>query len=155
VATGRESSELSAEWKRAYAEANVRVRALTEDVLVRPSFLAPSWHVYNGLCDDPPDIVVADDWRALGFAALRARQVGRSLTETAFIVYLHGPARVFAAAARKVPDTVARFGEEVAQRACVELADAVVSPSAWLVRWLRERDWSLPRPVHVIQNLLA
>jgi hypothetical protein len=52
-----------------------------------------------------------------------------------------------------VPDTVARFGEEVAQRACVELADAVVSPSEWLATWLREHRWPLHEPVRVIQNL--
>jgi Glycosyl transferases group 1 len=52
-----------------------------------------------------------------------------------------------------VPDTVARFGEEVAQRACFELADAVVSPSEWLAAWMREHRWPLREPVHVIRNL--
>ncbi len=100
---------------------------------------------HDALRSDPPDVVVADDWRALAYAALRSRQVGTSLAETAFVVYCHGPARVFAAAARKVPDTVARFGEEVAQRACVELADAVVSPSEWLVDVAARARWPLPR----------
>jgi glycosyltransferase involved in cell wall biosynthesis len=153
VAPGRDVKSPTPEWERTYADANVRVRHVTEDAPVRPLFLAPSWHVYNSLRDDPPDVVVADDWRALAYAALRSRQVGRSLVDTAFVLYSHGPARVFAAAARKVPDTVARFGEEVAQRACVEVADAVVSPSEWLVAWLRDHNWRLPQPVHVIQNL--
>src|SRR5205814_6493958 len=127
---------------------------LAESVEVRPSFLAPAWHVHEALRADPPEVVVADDWRALGWAALQSRRLDRSCQDTAFVLYCHGPARVFAEAARKVPDTVARFGEEVAQRACVELADAVVSPSAWLVQCLREREWPLPEPVNVIQNLL-
>jgi glycosyltransferase involved in cell wall biosynthesis len=120
---------------------------------VRPSFLAPAWHVYDALRTDPPDVVVADDWRALAYAALRSRQLGRALAESAFVVYCHGPARVFAEAARKVPDTVARFGEEVAQRACLELADAVVSPSEWLVGWLRDHRWPMSASARVIQNL--
>jgi glycosyltransferase involved in cell wall biosynthesis len=153
VAPGRDVSGLSAEWEQTYREANVRVLPLAERVVVRPSFLAPAAHVYEALRGDPPDVVVADDWRALAWAALRSRQVGRAFPDTAFVVYCHGPARVFAEAARKVPDTVERFGEEMAQRACTELADAVVSPSGWLVDWLRERDWPLPGSVNVIQNL--
>jgi glycosyltransferase involved in cell wall biosynthesis len=153
VAPGRDLDALSPDWVQKYADAKVRLRPLTEDVSVTPSFLAPGWHVYDALRSDPPNVVVADDWRAVAYAALRARQVGRALTETAFVVYSHGPARVFAAAARKVPDTIARFGEEVAQRASMELADAVVSPSQWLVGWLWDHDWSLPQSVHVIQNL--
>jgi O-antigen biosynthesis protein len=120
---------------------------------VRPAFLAPASHVHAALRTDPPDVVVADDWRALAYAALRSRQLGLSLAETAFVVYCHGPARMFAAAARKVPDTVARFGEEIAQRACFELADAVVSPSEWLVSWLRDHRWPMRDSARVIPNL--
>jgi glycosyltransferase involved in cell wall biosynthesis len=153
VAPGRDVSALNEEWRRKFAESNVRVRPLAGHGAVRPSFLAPAWHIHDALRSDPPDVVVADDWRALGYAALRSRQLGRSLAETAFVLYCHGPARVFAEAARKVPDTVARFGEEVAQRACLELADAVVSPSEWLVGWLRGHRWPIGESVRVIQNL--
>ena len=115
VAPGRDVSRLSPEWEEAYRDANVRVRPLAGHGNVRPSFLAPASHVHDAVRSDPPDVVVADDWRALGYAALRARQLGVSLAGTAFVVYCHGPARVFAEAAQKVPDTVARFGEEVAR----------------------------------------
>jgi glycosyltransferase involved in cell wall biosynthesis len=152
LVVARDVSGLSDEWRRTYADANVRIRPVADDGSVRPPFLAPAAHVYDALSGDPPDVVIADDWRALPYAALRARQAGRALGETVFVLYCHGPARVFAAAARKVPDAVDRFGEEVAQRACFELADAVVSPSAWLVRWLHDHRWPV-RDVSVIQNL--
>src|SRR6185312_4330274 len=140
------------EWEQRYEEANVAVRRL-EPASVRPDFLAPSAAVLAALRSDPPDVVVADDWRGVAWAALRAREAGRGFADTAFVVYAHGPSRLLAEAARKVPDTIARFGEEVAQRACIELADAVVSPSAWLLDWLRDRRWPQPRSAHVIQNL--
>src|SRR5262249_59939793 len=44
-----------------------------------------------------------------------------------------------------------RFGEEVTERASIELADAVVSPSAWLLEWMRSHHWPVPEPAHVIQ----
>ena len=153
VAPGRDVSGLSTEWETIYAESNVRLRVLPGRGSVRPPFLAPALHVDQALRSDPRDVVIADDWRALGYAALRSRQLGRSHPDTAFVVYCHGPARVFAAAARKVPDTVARFGEEVAQRASLELADAVVSPSEWLAGWLRDHRWSMKAPPRIIQNL--
>jgi glycosyltransferase involved in cell wall biosynthesis len=153
VAPGRDVAVRDADWERRYADSNVRVRAVPASTPVEPSFLAPAWHVHEALRDDPPEVVVADDWRALGYAALRSRQLGASLPGTAVVLYCHGPARVFTEAARKVPDTVARYGEEVAQRACVELADVIVSPSAWLVGWLREHGWPLRDDVRVIQNL--
>lgn len=152
VAPGREVEPISPEWEQRYAEASVTVRRL-EPASVQPDFLAPSAAVFAALRSEPPDVVVADDWRGLAWAALRARQAGRGFADTAFVVYAHGPSRLLAEAARKVPDTVARFGEEAAQRACLELADAVVSPSAWLLDWLRERRWPQPRSAHVIQNL--
>jgi glycosyltransferase involved in cell wall biosynthesis len=153
VAPGRDLTRLSQEWRTRYAEAGVEVRALSESTTVIPSFLGPPWHVHEALRSDPPDVVVADDWRALSYAALRSRQLRRSCEDTAFVLYCHGPARVFAEAARKVPDTVPRFGEEVAQRACLELADAVVSPSEWLLGWLRKHEWQVPESARVIQNL--
>jgi glycosyltransferase involved in cell wall biosynthesis len=155
VAPGRDLTALDPEWDQTYASANVHVHAVSGDTSVQPSFLAPAWHVHAALRRDAPDVVIADDWRALPYAALRSRQVGASFGDTAFVLYCHGPARVFAEAARKVPDTVARHGEEVAQRACLELADAAVSPSEWLLGWLRDHGWAATENARVIQNLWA
>jgi glycosyltransferase involved in cell wall biosynthesis len=152
VAPGRDVVPIAPEWEQRYSAANVNVRRL-DPARVRPDFLAPSAAVLAALRDVRPDVVIADDWRGLAFAALRARQVGLGFGDTTFVIYAHGPSRLLAEAARKVPDTVARFGEEVAQKICIELADAVISPSAWLLEWMREHRWPVPRAVHVIQNL--
>ena len=104
----------------------------------------------HALRERPPEVAIVNDWRGLGFLPLRARQVGRGLTDTAFVVHCHGTARILAEFAQKVPDTVARFGEEVGERASIELADAVVSPSAWLLDWMRAHAWPVPRATKVI-----
>jgi O-antigen biosynthesis protein len=153
VAPGRESGRMSPEWEEIYASADVRIRPLDGSLRVRPQFLQATTEVFEALRADPPDVVVADDWRGLAYTALRSRQLGVGLADTAFVVYSHGPARVLAEAARKVPDTLARFGEEVAQRACTELADVVVSPSEWLFGWMRHHRWPVPESARVVQNL--
>jgi glycosyltransferase involved in cell wall biosynthesis len=153
VAPGREIGRPTPEWERIYAAGGVQMRALEGRLRVRPPFLGPAAEVFHALRADPPDVVVADDWRALAYASLRSRQLGVALSDTAFVLYCHGPARVLAQAAHKVPDTLARFGEEVAERVCLELADAVVSPSEWLLGWMRDHRWPVPETARVVQNL--
>jgi glycosyltransferase involved in cell wall biosynthesis len=151
VASGREIGDLSPGWTEAYASAGVEVRVLERSSGVLPTFLAPTLEVFHALRSRPPDVAIVNDWRGLGFAALRARQLGLALTETAFVVHCHGPARVLAEFAQKVPDTVGRFGEEVTERASIALADAVVSPSEWLLGWMRAHGWPVPADASVIQ----
>jgi O-antigen biosynthesis protein len=153
VASGREIGTLSPDWTRRYGDAGVAVRVLEPTAAIRPAYLAAPFEVLTALRETSPDIVVVDDWRGLGYPALRARQAGRALTGTAFVVYCHGAGRVLTAFAEKVPDTIERFGEQIAEQNAVHLADAVVSPSEWLLGWMREHDWPLPDSARVIQYL--
>jgi glycosyltransferase involved in cell wall biosynthesis len=153
LAPGREIEPLSPEWRRAYDASGVRLRHLADHRRARPLFLGPASATLEALRADPPDVVVADDWRGLAYLALRSRQLGMAFADTAFVVYCHGPARVLAESAQKVPDTLARFGEQVAERASLELADAVVSPSEWLLGWMRDHGWPVPASARVVQNL--
>jgi glycosyltransferase involved in cell wall biosynthesis len=151
IATGRLIGHLNAEWTRKYDSAGVQVRLLDRLPGVRPRDLAPTLEVFQTLRDRPPDVAIVNDWRGLGYAAMRSRQLGRTLTGTAFIVHCHGPGRVLAEFAGKVPDTIERFREEVMERASLELADAVVSPSTWLLDWMRAHRWPVPDNARVIQ----
>jgi glycosyltransferase involved in cell wall biosynthesis len=151
IASGRDIGELDPEWSRIYRDANVRIRVLERHPGVRPAYHAPGFEVLQALRERRPDVVIADDWRGLAHASLRAREVGRALTETAFVAHCHGPGRVLAEFAAKVPDTVARFAEEVMERGTLELADAVVSPSAWLLDWMSEHGWPVLGNTRVVQ----
>jgi O-antigen biosynthesis protein len=153
VASGRDIGQLTPEWTRIYEAAGVQVRILQRLPTVRPSYLAPTLEVFHALRELQPDVAIVNDWRGLGWAAMRARAGGIDLAQTAFIVHCHGPGRVLTEFAGKVPDTLERFGEDVIERAAFELADAIVSPSQWLVDWLRSHHWPLRAPVRVIQYI--
>src|SRR5919199_1038575 len=155
IASGREIGAINPEWARRYDSAGVEIRVLERLPGVRPPYLAPALEVFHALRDEPPEVAIVNDWRGLGYAALRARQAGRALTDTAFVVHCHSPGRVLTEFAQKVPDTLERFGEHVAERASIELADGVVSPSAWLLDWLRAHAWPLPGSTQVIQYVRA
>jgi O-antigen biosynthesis protein len=142
VAPGRDVGALSAAWTQRYVDAGVRIRSAEEQAAVTPSFLGPTAAVLHALRDNPPDVVIGDDWRGVSFAPLRMREAGLAFADTAFVAHCHAPGTMLAEVARKVPDRAARFGEEMAERTAVELADAVVSPSQWLLDWMLERRWS-------------
>src|SRR5919204_3015154 len=153
VASGREIGPINPQWTGIYEAAGVGVRVLEPMRGVRPQYLAPTFEVFRALRERPPEVAVVNDWRGLGYAALRARQTVRTLTQTAFIVHCHGPGRVLTAFAQKVPDTIERFGEQIAERTSIELADAVVSPSQWLLDWLHHHRGPVPDTAEVIQYL--
>jgi glycosyltransferase involved in cell wall biosynthesis len=153
VASGRDIRALNAEWTQRYESAGVSIRILERRTDVTPPYLAPTLEVFHALRDSPPDLVIANDWRGLAWAALQARHLGLALTDTAFVIHCHGPGRVLAEFAGKVPDTLARFAEEITERGSIELADAVVSPSAWLLDWFREHDWPVLPPATVVQYI--
>jgi glycosyltransferase involved in cell wall biosynthesis len=150
IASGREIGTLNPEWARRYEAANVEIRVLERMTAVRPSYLAPTLEVFHALRDDPPEVVIANDWRGLAFAALRARQTALALVDAAFVIHCHGPGRVLTEFAQKVPDTIERLGEHVTERASIELADAVVSPTTWLLDWMRGHGWPVPEGARVI-----
>jgi len=151
VASGREIGGLNPEWSQIYEAAGVKITVLDSRPGVTPSFLAPPLEVFDALVSSAPDVAIVNDWRGLGWAALRARDAGLALQNTAFVVHCHGPGRVLVEFARKVPDTLERFGEDVAERAAIGLADAVVSPSEWLLAWMRDHRWPVPSSARVIQ----
>ncbi len=151
IASGREIGPLSPEWLRRYESVGVEIHVLERAPAVRPPYLAPPFEVLRALREDPPEVVIADDWRGLAYLALRARQTALALAETAVVIHCHGPGRVLTEFAQKVPDTPERFGEHVAERMSIELADGVVSPSEWLLDWMRVHGWSVPDNAQVIQ----
>lgn len=144
---------INAEWERIYAESGVRVRQLVGRARVDPPYFTPTVDVLHALSEDRPEVVIANDWRGLVLAPLRSREAGRALRETAFVILCHGPSTVLVEFSQKVPDTLERFAMDVAERTAVGLADQVVSPSAWLLDWMRGRRWPVPASAQVVQYL--
>src|SRR5947209_4842313 len=91
VGSGREIGPINAEWTRIYESASVNLRILDPIRGARPPYLAPTYEVFEALRQHPPDVAIVNDWRGLGFLPLQARETGRTLADTAFVVHCHGP----------------------------------------------------------------
>jgi glycosyltransferase involved in cell wall biosynthesis len=135
-------------WAEQYEQLGIRIRLL-DDVPTRiiPDKFAGTCAVTEQLRQARPDVVVVHDWAGPAYAALRSRHLGLDFTDTLFVVYCHATHGWVYDAHRQVQRWYPAFELEALEQASVELADVVVSPSAYLLDWMRSRGWQLPRSV--------
>jgi glycosyltransferase involved in cell wall biosynthesis len=142
------------EWQRLYDEAGVRVRVVPRrDERVEPPHFARSRDVEAALRAAPPDVVVVQDLGAPAHTAIRLRSLGLAFERTSFVVFCHGTRQWITDVSRKVRVLPGAHAVTVLERASIELADAVVSPSAYLVDWMRGEGWRLPERTSVIAHV--
>src|SRR5262245_29497455 len=145
---------LDPEWARMYDEGAVKVTMLPRsDANVEPSYFGRMRDVEHALAADPPDVVIAQDLAAPAYTAICLRALGLAFKETLFVVYCHGTRRWITDAARKVRVLPGALGVTMLEQASIELADVVVSPSRYVIDWMREQRWQLPADSPVIPYL--
>ena len=142
------------EWQRLYDEAGVRVREVPQGTQrVEPGHFARARDVEAALRVDPPDVVIVQDLGAPAYTALRLRRLGLAFERTSFVVFCHGTRQWITDVGQKVRVLPGALAVTVLERASVELADVVVSPSAYLVDWMRGEGWQLPPQTFVIPHV--
>ena len=139
------------EWTRLYAGAGVGIRFLQPYATpVEPAYFGRMRAIELALRAAPPDVVIVQDLGAPGYIALRLHGLGLGFERTLFVVYCHGSRQWITNMARKVRVLPGALAVGRLEQACVELADVVVSPSAYMVEWMSEQRWVLPEQTHVI-----
>jgi glycosyltransferase involved in cell wall biosynthesis len=142
------------EWQRLYDDAGVRVREVPGGPeKVEPGQFVHSRDVESALRADPPDIIIVQDLGAPAYTALRLRRLGLAFERTSFVVFCHGTRQWITDVSGKVRVLPGAHAVAVLERASVELADVVVSPSAYLVDWMRSEGWQLPAQTFVIPHV--
>jgi Glycosyl transferases group 1 len=81
------------------------------------------------------------------------RHLGLAFEQTLFVVYCHGGRRWITDMARKVRVLPGAQAVTELERTSVEIADVVVSPSAYLIDWMRNEGWRLPERTVVTPHL--
>lgn len=100
------------------------------------------------------DFIHFHEYKGLGFFCAAAKEQGEAFAETILIVQLHGPLRWTLhtnAALFHHPDQLL---VDYLERESIRLADHVISPSRYLIDWMKQNDFILPADdrVHVIKN---
>ena len=114
-----------------------------------------SLRCYQWLREQPAfDIVHFHEWLGLPYYSLLAKKEGLAFRSTTLCVGTHGPMRWSRegdeALVSRYEDVVVDFME----RKSVELADVIVSPSQYLLQWMRDDGWKLPQHCFVTNNIL-
>jgi glycosyltransferase involved in cell wall biosynthesis len=139
---------LAETWRGEYNERDIGIRPVEAfPHRVSPKTATVTCAVHEALRHDPPDVVIADDRYGSCYASVRTRSLGLGFPDTLFVVYCHGTTAWISEAHRKIRRWPAAFEVEALERAAIELADVIVSPSAYMVDWMRGRGWRLPRAV--------
>ncbi|MQX24005.1 glycosyltransferase [Sinorhizobium meliloti] len=101
------------------------------------------------------DVVLFNDNGALGYYSLLAKHTGAFESAPTMCVVAHGPfdwvheLNLLEYYNRR--PVMTGFME----RQCARMADILVSPSHYMVEWMRDRGWQLPADTRVIQNLVG
>ncbi|MFL5982824.1 MAG: glycosyltransferase [Gaiellaceae bacterium] len=143
-------------WQSLYDSHGIRIRPVPPNQeAVAPAQFERTYGVARALQADPPDVVVVHDLAAPAYAALQLRHLTEALQDTLFVVFCHGTRRWVLEMSRRldVADLthVLRLG--ALEQMSLELADVVVSPSAYLVDWMRRQGWRLPERTLVVPYL--
>jgi glycosyltransferase involved in cell wall biosynthesis/GT2 family glycosyltransferase len=114
-----------------------------------------SYHTYVWLKEHQHDfnIIHFPECQGLGFYSLLAKRQGLAFGNTTFIVGTHGP--TFWVKEGSL-DYIRNLGEleiDYMERASVAAADVVISPSQYLLSWMRKNEWELPERTYVAPYL--
>jgi glycosyltransferase involved in cell wall biosynthesis len=144
----------TAAWAGLYEQAGVTIQPLARSgERTEPPSFARLRDVERALRATQPEIVITQDLAAPAYTALRSRQLGLGFEQTLFVVYCHGTRRWITDVAGKVRVLPGAFGVSVLEQASIGLADVVVSPSSYLLDWMRSEHWPLPQSALVIPYL--
>ena len=100
------------------------------------------------------DVVLFNECGGQGYFALLAKRAGVFAHAPRMIVVTHGASEWARDLNRQLAGGHRAAALAFFERRSVELADLVVSPSRYLVDWMRERGWRLPERIEVVQNVV-
>jgi len=102
----------------------------------------------------PFDVIHFHEWLGLPYYALLAKRQGLAFDDTLLCVETHGPMRWSRSGDGRLPVRAEDLVVDYMERKSVEMADVVISPSHYLLRWMKDDGWVLPADVFVAQHVL-
>ncbi|MGC8625388.1 MAG: glycosyltransferase [Phycisphaerae bacterium] len=104
---------------------------------------------YFRTCAARFDVIHFPEWRALGYYSIVGKKQGLLLQNSTIVLGLHSP-HLWNMRYNNEPvmDTDILMLDFM-ERRCAALADVVISPSAYMMRWCREQGWEFPANTYV------
>jgi O-antigen biosynthesis protein len=100
------------------------------------------------------DVALFNECGGQGYFALLAKRAGVFPEAPRMIVVTHGASDWARELNAQLPNSYRAAALSFFERRSVELADLVVSPSRYLIGWMRAHGWRLPAQVETLQNIV-
>lgn len=114
--------------------------------------MSKPYQAYQWLLSQPRfDVVHFSEWRAPGYFSILAKHQGLAFADTQLCVHTHGPTLWSLLSNGEYVSLFSELELDFMERESVRLADTVVSPSHYLLRWMQEQAWTLPARTFVQQ----
>lgn len=160
TSTGYIEEESEKHWEEFYRERGITFCSLPiyENIEIQASAeTSASYRVYIWLKNNPVqyDLVLAPEWRGRAYYCLLAKYTGIAFQRTIFLVNTHSPTAWAIEGNLALPQLIDQIECDHMERESVRLADIVVSPSQYMIDWMKSRGWALPPNTLVIQNILG
>ncbi len=110
---------------------------------------------YLRAVDEPYDVVHFHDYKGLGCFSTSLKRQGLAFAGTRLVVQLHGPTRWTIEANNGFFIHEDQLKIDHMERLSIAQADTVVSPSAYLLQWLKDHGFELPEDTRVIKNVCS
>ena len=114
-----------------------------------------AWHVakayeaYLWLREQNFDVIHFSEWKGPGYFSLLAKHQGLAFDRTLLCVHTHGPTLWHKLSNGEYVTHVDDVHMDYLECRSVQLAEVLVSPSQYLLRWMLERNWALPEKTFV------
>lgn len=145
--TGEIKHRTETHWISWYRARGVGFKSLGDGSLrMLPNFMAQSHNVFEYLLEKSYDIIIFQDWGGHGYATACAKRTGLIEGPT-IVTWLHSP-QVWLDFANQ--DRVGSIDHQYRcemERAAVEMSDVILSPSQYMIDWLKDSGWDLPHAI--------
>jgi glycosyltransferase involved in cell wall biosynthesis len=150
-------------WRQIYARSNVELIGFKPETLpplhrsttvYDEDNLARSYRVYEQLRDTDFDLIHFVDYIGLGYYTALAKSQGLCLRNTRIAVTTHSPTLWSRLSNAATVDDISYMTRDRMERRLIELSDLVISPSHYMLHWLRENDFKLPSRQVMLPNLM-
>jgi GT2 family glycosyltransferase/glycosyltransferase involved in cell wall biosynthesis/thioredoxin-like negative regulator of GroEL len=142
------------QWIAYYKKKNIHFVPMP--VSCNVSITAP-WHVFQSyqaylwLLENDFDVIHFSEWKGPGYYTLLAKHQGLAFSRTLLCVHTHGPTLWHKLSNSELVTKIEDLENDFVERASVKLADFVLSPSQYLLHWMKEQGWELPANCYVQQ----
>jgi len=150
-------NENAAHWVQHYRKLGLKFVPRPSDPQLHidaPQLALRSYETYRWLKSQNFDLVHFPEWSGDAYYSLLAKHQGLAFDRTQFCIGTHSPNAWLKQANSEHLAHPLDLEVDFMERRCVALADIVVSPCQYMLRWMLENGFELPARGFVQQNIL-